>query len=254
MADSPAKASSATLQPGIIEPGNKGALKMTPAVLSVEHMLNCQVRAADARHAAAAHGAQEALDEQAVAVDKEASVGKQRQGRGEHLYGVGHEASPITELTHGRLADSSTGQSDNLGGGCCCQRRPLDGLTRLRGLLGSPRPFYQPEGSGHGPEPRRRPPGRRFVLHRTFGPRLGYAALGPCPCRPSSAACCCCWSPARRLPEPCRCSYHDPATSPCLAPIYSLLTRPLAVRISFLPSLLRVDSLQACESGLDDHR
>ena len=58
MADSPAKASSATLQPGIIEPGNKGALKMTPAVLSVEHMLNCQVRAADARHAAAAHGAQ----------------------------------------------------------------------------------------------------------------------------------------------------------------------------------------------------
>lgn len=55
-------------------------------------------------------------------------------------------------------------------------------------------------------------------------------------CPPSNAACCCCWSPPRRLTEPRRCSHHHPASSPCLAPIPSLLTHPSAIRISFLPS------------------
>ena len=41
-----------------------------------------------------------------------------------------------------------------------------------------------PRGRDIDPEPRRRPPGRRFVLHRTFGPRIRYAALEPGPLRP----------------------------------------------------------------------
>ena len=61
---------------------------------------------------------------------------------------------------------------------------------------------------------------------------LGWRYVGP----PSNAACCCCWSPPRRLTEPRRCSHHHPASSPCLAPISSLLTHPSAIRISFLPS------------------
>ena len=41
-----------------------------------------------------------------------------------------------------------------------------------------------PRGRDIDPEPRRRPPGRRFVLHRAFGPRIRYAALEPGPLRP----------------------------------------------------------------------
>ena len=111
MAALPAKASSATPEPAIIVPGNKGASKIAPAVPSVEEVQNFQVRAADAKHASAAHGAQEALDEQAVAVDKEASVGKLGGGRGDHVHDVGHETSPVTEPTRDRLDHSSAGQS-----------------------------------------------------------------------------------------------------------------------------------------------
>jgi len=73
MEDLPAKASSATAEPGIIVPGNQGASEIAPAVPSVEEVQNCHVREADAKHAAAAHRAGEALDEAAVAVDNEAS-------------------------------------------------------------------------------------------------------------------------------------------------------------------------------------
>ena len=41
-----------------------------------------------------------------------------------------------------------------------------------------------PRGRDIDPEPRRRPPGRRFVLRWTFGPRIRYAALEPGPLRP----------------------------------------------------------------------
>ena len=98
-----------------------------------------------------------------------------------------------------------------------------------------------PRGRDIDPAPRRRPPDRRFVLHRTFGTRLRYAALEPSPCRPSSAACCCCWSPPRRLPEPCRWSHHPPPTISS----FSRVLRPFVSRFS----PLRVASLQTSPSG-----
>ena len=51
---------------------------------------------------------------------------------------------------------------------CCCWRRGAAG-QQARSFPPSPR------GRDIDPEPRRRPPRRRFVLHRTFGPRLRYA-------------------------------------------------------------------------------
>ena len=90
--------------------GTKGASQIAPAVPSAEEVQNCHVRVADARHAAAAHGAHEALDEPTAAGNEEASVGNLRRGRGEHVPGVDHEAPPVTELTDNRLDDSSTGQ------------------------------------------------------------------------------------------------------------------------------------------------
>ena len=57
-----------------------------------------------------------------------------------------------------------------------------------------------PRGRDIDPGLRRRPPGRRFVLHRTFGPRLRYAASNPALCD----LCCCCCAPPRRYPGTCR--------------------------------------------------
>ena len=110
MEDLPAKVFSATPEPAIVVLGNKGASEIAPSVPSAEEVRNCQVRVADARHAAAAHGAQEALDEPTAAGNEEASVGKLCGTRGKHVHGVGHEASPVTEFTHDRLDDSSTVQ------------------------------------------------------------------------------------------------------------------------------------------------
>ena len=100
-------------QPGqdIPVPGTACASGINPATLSAEQLRNCHALTELAKLVAATPILQKTLGMPALAGDKEASVGKQRPGRGEHLYGVSHEASPITELTHGRLADSSTGQS-----------------------------------------------------------------------------------------------------------------------------------------------
>ena len=251
MEDLPAKAFSATAEPGIIVPGNQSASEIAPAVPSVEEVQNCHVRENDAKHAAAAHRAGETLDETAVAVDKEASVGKLSGDRGDHVHGVGHEISPVTELTHDRLDHSSTVQRKLSEALPALLSLPSETALLELGPLGSPKPLYQPEGSGHWS---RAPPaasGPPVCPSSDFRASSRYATLEPCPCRPSSVACCCCWSPARRLPEPCRCSHHDPAASPCLAPI---LPSHASFGRSYLVSPLsstspRVDSLQACESG-----
>ena len=52
---------------------------------------------------------------------------------------------------------------------------------------------------------------------------------------PSNAACCCSCAPPRRLPGPCRSHHHHPSPGRPPASISTVLTRPSAVRASFLP-------------------
>ena len=76
----------------------------------------------------------------------------------------------------------------------------------------------------------------RCVLHRTPGPPIRPMPARRCAhCPPSNAACCCCCAPARRLPWPCRSHHHHPSPGRPPASISTLLTRPSAVRASFLP-------------------
>jgi hypothetical protein len=75
----------------------------------------------------------------------------------------------------------------------------------------------------------------RCVLHRTPGPSIRPMPARRCVCPPSNAACCWSCAPARRHPGPCGCHDHHPSPGRPPASISTLLTRPSAVRASFLP-------------------
>ena len=117
--------------------------------------------------------------------------------------------------------------------GCSTSIFPRPTL-RLRML--SPRILHSPRGRDLGPEPRRRPPGRRFVLHGLSGLESGMLPSNPALCDLSNAICCCCCAPPRRYPGSCRTHHHHPSPGHSQTSISSLLTRPLAVCASFVPS------------------
>ena len=94
-----------------------------------------------------------------------------------------------------------------------------------------------PRGRDIDPEPRRRPPGRRFVLHGLSGLESGMLPSNPAICDLTNAICCCCCAPPRRDPGTCRTHHHHPSPGHSQTSISTLLTRPLAVCASFLPSL-----------------
>jgi len=93
-----------------------------------------------------------------------------------------------------------------------------------------------PRGRDIDPEPRRRPPGRRFVLHGLSGLESGMLPSNPAICDLSNAICCCCCAPPRRDPGTCRTHHHHPSPGHSQTSISTLLTRPLAVCASFVPS------------------
>ena len=93
------------------------------------------------------------------------------------------------------------------------------------------------------PGPCRRPPGRRFVLHRTSGPRLRCAAFRTLLSAPSNAACCCSCAPPRCFPGPCRSHHPHPSPGRPAASISTRLTRPCALRAGPRPVARRLISL-----------
>ena len=68
------------------------------------------------------------------------------------------------------------------------------------------------------------------------GLESGMLPSNPALCDLSNAICCCCCAPPRRYPGSCRTHHHHPSPSHSLTSISALLTRPLAVCASFVPS------------------
>ena len=96
-----------------------------------------------------------------------------------------------------------------------------------------------PMGRDIDPGPCRRPSGRRFVLHRTFGPRLRYAALQPKPSASSRIAAAAAGLHAATVmtvPGISRTHHHHPSPGHSQTSISTLLTCPSATRASFPPS------------------
>ena len=68
------------------------------------------------------------------------------------------------------------------------------------------------------------------------GLESGMLPSNPALCDLSNAICCCCCAPPRRYPGTCRTHHHHPSPGHSQTSISSLLTRPLAVCASFVPS------------------
>ena len=68
------------------------------------------------------------------------------------------------------------------------------------------------------------------------GLESGMLPSNPALCDLSKAICCCCCAPPRRYPGTCRTHHHHPSPGHSQTSISSLLTRPLAVCASFVPS------------------
>ena len=68
------------------------------------------------------------------------------------------------------------------------------------------------------------------------GLESGMLPSNPALCDLSNAICCCCCAPPRRYPGSCRTHHHHPSPGHSQTSISSLLTRPLAVCASFVPS------------------
>jgi len=96
-----------------------------------------------------------------------------------------------------------------------------------------------PRGRDIDPGPRRRAP----PVGLSFIGLSGLVSGGMLPSNPAfcdlsnAICCCCCCAPPRRYPGTCRTHHHHPSPGHSLTSISALLTRPLAVCASFLPSL-----------------